>query len=159
MKGYYHLTIGRNRNQKTSHKYTLVCYKEVTDNLSPEDVEEQWKAYERTESTVIYYYGASDFLIKKFGMQSKTIFSIDANWPTCSRIWSNIEKFLPSGLTLSKWGYHFNDKPHEFITNSRTLLSDEEFLQILQNALNELPARTFSKKNRQKAIDSYMSHF
>jgi hypothetical protein len=159
MKGYYHLTIGRNRNKNTSHKYTLVCYKEIVDDLSPENVEEQWKAHERAEPSVAYYYGASDFLIKIFGMQRKIVFSIDANWPTCSRIWSNVEKFLPSGLTLSKWGYHFNDKPHEFIINARTLLSDEEFMQVLQNALNELPPKTFSKKNRQKVIDSYMSSF
>jgi len=160
MKGYYQFSIGRNRNKNTTYKYTLVCYKDFTTGLSPEDADVEWA---KTTSGEIgegeYYYGTTDFLIRKFNMQRKIVFSVDSNWPTASRIWHSIEKFLPNGLTESKWGYHFKDKPGDFIRNSKEFLSDEEFLQILQSALDSLPPRTFSKKNRQKVIDSYMNNF
>lgn len=158
MKGYYHFEVTRKRGQGTSFKYYLQANKIIFDEVNTDELTRLWNLPYDERPEHLKYGGTIEHL-KAAGLKTHHMFGISCNYPTAMRIYIYLKNCLPSHLVLERWSQNWGDPVTVTQKAPEMELSNEEFLVFLQKALNELPKNTFSKQNKQKAIESFMASF
>lgn len=160
MKGYYSFQVDRikNGNSYSNHKYRLTLTKRI---ISPDDLPEL------AEKMNKYYADLSenDYVDEQWfarqNIKHQQVFTIVCNHITSWRIINGLKYKMTrtndNGI-YNIWDFSFSRYSLEKIaTNGHDFFDHESFLNFLQETLNELPKRTFSKENKQRVIESYMS--
>lgn len=162
MKGYYHFEVTRRRSQGSSFKYHLQANKIIFDEVNTDELTRLWDLpYDDRPEHLKYGYttiGTIEFL-KTAGLKVHPMFGISCNYPTAMRIYIYLKNALPNNLVLARWSQEWGDPVTLTQKAPEMELPNEEFLVLLQKALTELPKNTFSKQNKQKAIESFMASF
>ena len=153
MKGYYSLEIHRSHQKGCGFRYKLVCNQYTFDEVDPEQLKALCLTPRDQLPEHLYWAPASTFLTQ-CNMKTKQLFEIRCHYPTAYRILFGLEDLITRSK-LRRGHSGWND-PLEVIAKAEELLPFEEFLCVLQKSLDQLPPKTFSKENRQKAIESYM---
>lgn len=154
MKGYYSLEIQRSYQKGCGFRYKLVCHQHIFDEVDTEKLKYLCELPREQLPEVLHWASATSFL-NQCNMKTKQLFEIRCHYPTAYRILYGLQDSLPKQKLRTGWNSWQN--PIEVNAQAEQFLSFEEFLAALQKSLNELPPKTFSKENRQKAIESYMA--
>lgn len=156
MKGYYDARIHRIYRNDTSFRYALQIVKY---DFSQVDIDELIRLQNLDFDPEYLKNGYSLRILQDTGLKTIEMFEIVCNYPTAARISNNLKNLMPRVFFIDRFGWGCAEAIRLAQDAQEISISNEQFLMFLQEALDKLPKRTFSQKNKEKVINSFMESF